>query len=101
MQQFSEEFLRQWEHIISEVNTTEIPLECMKKVIFKLKDNKQKTLNLSSLRKQGLSWEEIESVLSRSLRELENDVKNVSWVVDVTAVAKIVQPQTNQLLKNL
>lgn len=101
MQQFSEEFLRQWEHIISEVNTTEIPLECMKKVTFKLKDNKRRSLNLVSLRKQGLSWEEIESVLSRSLRELESDIKDVTWVVDVTAVAEIVQPQTNQLLKNL
>jgi hypothetical protein len=101
MQQFSEEFLRQWEHIISQVNTTEIPLECMKKVTIKLRDNKRKTINLMSLRKQGLSWEEIEAVLSRSLLELEPDVRDVTWVVDVTAVAEIVQPQTNQLLKNL
>jgi hypothetical protein len=101
MQQFSEEFLRQWEHIISQVNTTEIPLECMKKVTIKLKDNKRKTINLVSLKKQGLSWEEIESVLSRSLCELESDVRDVVWVVDVTAVAEIVQPQTDKMLSSL
>lgn len=101
MQQFSDDFLRQWEHIISEVKTTEIPLECMKKVVIKLKNNRRKTINLGTLRKQGLSWEEVESVLSRNLKELEDDVLDMTWVVDVGAVAEIVQPQTNQLLKNL
>lgn len=101
MQQFSEEFLKQWEHIISEVNTTEIPLECMKRVVIKLRDKKRKTLNLLALRRQGLSWQEIESMLSRTLQELEHLVEDVEWTVDVTAVAEIVQPQTNQMLKNL
>ena len=101
MQQFSDDFLRQWEHIIDEVNKTEIPLECIKKVIIKLHDKKRKTVNLSTLRKQGLSWEEIESVLSRTLMELEPEVRDIEFVVDVTAVAEIVQPKTNELLKNL
>lgn len=101
MQQFSDDFLRQWEHIIDEVNKTEIPLECIKKVVIKLKDKKRKTINLSTLRRQGLEWEEIESVLSRNLLELEPDVRDIEFVVDVTAVAELVQPQTNQLLKNL
>jgi len=101
MQQFSEEFLQQWEHIISEVSKTQIPLECMKRVVIKLKNRKRKTINLLSLKKQGLDWEEIEAVLSRNLQELEDDIDDIEWTVDVTAVAKIVQPQTNELLKNL
>lgn len=101
MQQFSEEFLQQWEHIISEVSKTQIPLECMKRVVIKLKNRKRKTINLLSLKKQGLDWEEIESVLSRNLQELEDDIDDIEWTVDVTAVAEIVQPQTNELLKNL
>lgn len=101
MQQFSDDFLRQWEHIIDEVNKTEIPLECIKKVIIKLHDKKRKTVNLSTLRKQGLSWEEVEAVLSRTLLELDPDVRDIEFVVDVTAVAEIVQPKTNELLKNL
>ena len=101
MQQFSDDFLRQWEHIIDEVNKTEIPLECIKKVIIKLSNKRRKTINLATLQKQGLSWEEIESVLSRTLHELGSDVQDIEFLVDVSAVAKIVQPQTNELLKNL
>ena len=91
MQQFSDDFLRQWEHIIDEVNKTEIPLECIKKVVIKLNNKKRKTINLSVLRKQGLDWEEIESVLSRNLLDLEPDVRDIEFVVDVTAVAELVQ----------
>lgn len=101
MQQFSDDFLRKWEHIIDEVSKTEIPLECIKKVIIKLNNKRRKTVNLLTLRKQGLAWEEIEALLSRTLRELEDEVRDVEFVVDVTAVAEIVQPRTNELLKNL
>lgn len=99
--QFSDEFLRQWEHIIDEVNKTEIPLECIKKVVIKLNGGKQKTVNLSILKKQGLSMDEIEVVLTRSLTELGDKVKDMEFVIDVSAVAEIVQPETDKLLKKL
>ncbi len=38
--QFSNEFLNKWEHIIEEVNKTEIPLECIKKVVIRLHGKK-------------------------------------------------------------
>ena len=101
MPPFNDEFLKQWEHIIDEVNKTEVPLECIKKVVIKLKDKKRRTINLASLRRQGLDWTEIEAVVSRTLNELEDSVKDVEFVLDVGAVAEMVQPQTNDLLKNL
>ena len=99
--QFSDEFLRQWEHIIDEVNKTEIPLECIKKVIIKLHGGKQKTVNLSILKKQGLSMDEIEVVLTRTLTELGDKVRDMEFVIDVSIVAEIVQPETDKLLKQL
>lgn len=101
MQQFSDDFLKKWEHIIDEVNKTEVPLECIKKVIIKLREKKRKTINLSTLRRQGLAWEEIESVLSRNLYELSDNIVDVDFVLDVGAVAEMVQPQTNHFLKKL
>lgn len=98
---FSDEFIQQWEHIIEEVNKTEVPLECIKKVVIRLNDRKQKTINLSALRKQGLDLEEVEIVLTRTLTELGNTVRDVDFVVDVSEVAKMVQPETDKLLKDL
>ena len=98
---FSDEFFQQWEHIIDEVNKTEVPLECIKKVVIRLHGKKQRTINLATLKKQGLDMNELEIVLSRTLTELGDEVKDIDFVVDVTEVAKLVQPETDKLLNGL
>ena len=99
--QFSDEFLAKWEHIIEEVNKTEIPLECIKKVVIRLHGKKQRTINLDLLRRQGLDIEEIETVMSRTLSDLGEQVRDVDFILDVGAIATIVQPETDKLLKDL
>jgi len=98
---FSDEFLAMWEHIIEEVHKTEVPLECIKKVVIKLHGKRQKTINLQTLRRQGLDSEELETVLTRTLLELDDQVRDVEFMVDIGAVAELVQPETDKLLNNL
>lgn len=97
----SEDFRVRWEHIVSDIDITEAPVECIKKIIFKKKDRKQKTINVSTLRKQGLDNEEIENVLNRLLIELGDEVENIEFVLDIEEIAKIVQPHTDSILKSL
>lgn len=99
--QFSDEFLVKWEHIIAEVNKTEVPLECIKKVVIRLHGKKQRTVNLATLRKQGLDMDELEIVLTRTLTELGDTVRDIDFVVDAALVAEIVQPETDKLLSSL
>ncbi len=99
--QFSDEFLARWEHIMEEVNKTEIPLECIKKVVIRLHGKKQRTINLATLKKQGLDMDELEIVLTRTLTEFGDEVKDIDFVVDVSEVAKLLQPETDKLLNGL
>jgi len=99
--QFSDEFLDKWEHIINEVQMTEVPLDCIKKVVIRLQDKKQKTVNLATLRKQGLDIDEIEIVLTRTLTEIGDQVRDIDFVVDAGLVAEMVQPETDKLLNGL
>lgn len=98
---FSDEFLDKWEHLIKEAPKTEVPLECLKKIIIKLYSKRQRTVNLNMLRRQGLDIEEIEVVLTRTLLELDGQVRDIEFVVDTALVAELVQPETDKLLKNL
>ena len=98
---FSDEFLDKWEHLIKEAPKTEVPLECLKKIIIKLYGKRQRTVNLNMLRRQGLDIEEIEVVLTRTLLELDGQVRDIEFVVDTALVAELVQPETDKLLKNL
>lgn len=99
--QLNDDFLKKWEHIVSEVHKTDIPLECIKKVLIKLSNKRQRTINLATLKKQGLDMEEIEMFITRTLSELGDDVRDVDFMIDITEVANIVQPETDKLLEKL
>ena len=101
MQQYNDEFLDRWEHLISEVNKTEVPLECIKKIVIRLEGKKQKTINLSNLKKQVLDWEEIETVVTRTLSSYGDAIYDIDFVVDIVSVAEIIQPETDKLLSSL
>lgn len=62
---------------------------------------RQRTINLDSLRKQGLDIEEIETVLTRTLLELDDQVRDIEFIVDAALVAEIVQPETDKILEKL
>jgi hypothetical protein len=95
------DFLDQWEHIIQDVNKTDVPLECIKKVVIKLKSGRQKTINLHTLQRQGLTLEEAETMLTRYFQEHDHEIHDVDFVVDIGSVAKIIQPVTDKLLGKL
>jgi len=99
--QHNDEFINQWEHILADVNKTDVPLECIKKVVIKLAGGKQKTINVHTLLKQGLELEEVEQMLTRFFSEHDHEIKDVDFVVDVTSVANLVQPETDKLLGKL
>jgi len=99
--QHSDDFLDQWEHIIAGVHKTDVPLECIKKVVVKLQGSRQKTINVHTLLRQGLELGEIESMLTRYFQEHDHEIRDVDFVVDISAVAEMVQPETDKLLGNL
>ena len=93
--------LHRWEKLLSEVNATEVPLECIKKVLIKLRGGRQRTFNLHALRRQGLDFDEIETALIRTLNEYGDQVRDLDYVIDAATVAEMLQPQTDQLLQKL
>ena len=99
--QLNDDLLTKWEHILADVNKTDVPLECIKKVVIKFNGGRQQTINLHTLQKQGLDLADIEALLNRTFHERNDEIRDVDFVVDVSAVANMVQPETDQLLKNL
>ena len=99
--QLNDDFLKRWEHIVNDVNKTDVPLECIKKVVIKFYSGKQRTVNVHTLIKQGLNLEDIEALLNRTFKEENDEIRDVDFVVDVTAVANLVQPETDKLLGKL
>ena len=93
--------LRRWEHLISEVNATEVPLECIKKVLIKLDGGRQRTVNLHNLKKQGLDLDQVETTLIKVIEEYDDRIRNIEYVIDAVTVAEMLQPATDKILQKL
>lgn len=97
----SPEFHEKWEHILEDVEKSKIPIQFLKKLVIKLEGRKQHTVNVQTLLKQGLEPEEIEEVVNRKLYELDDDITNIEFILNVESIAETVQPETDKLLGKL
>jgi hypothetical protein len=95
------DFLEKWERIVNDVEKDHCPISCVKKVVFKTKDRRQKSINLRTLRKQGIDDDSIEQAVTNFINNNEEDIVSMELVLDVEAVADIIQPETDKLLKGM
>lgn len=70
-------------------------------MVIRIVGGKQKTINLSRLRRDGLDDDEIEEIMNRNIFVLGDLVNNIDFILDVNTVAGIIQPATDKLLKSL
>lgn len=97
----SPDFYDKWEHILQDVEKSKIPVEFIKKIVIKLEDKKQTTINIKKLLDQGLDSVEIEELVSQRLDELDPVIVNLEFVLNLETIAEVVQPETDKLLNRL
>jgi hypothetical protein len=97
----SPEFFDKWEHILEDVEKSKIPIQFLKKLVIKLKGKKQYTINIQALFKQGFGAEQVEDAVNKKLYELDEDIVNIEFILNVESIADMVQPQTDRLLSGL
>ena len=99
--QLTEDWLKRWEEVIEQVDKDHVPIECVKKVIFRITGGKQKTINLRRLKEQGLDGDAVHDLVDKFVQENSEFITNMEFVLDIEAVAQLLQPETDNLLKNL
>jgi hypothetical protein len=97
----SPEIFKKWEHLIEEVAKEKIPVEFIKKLVVKLKGRRQKTINVQSLIRSGMTSEDIEEEVTRQLDELDEDMIQIDFVFDIEGIAEVVQSATDEILHKL
>lgn len=97
----SPDFIKQWEHILEDVEKQKIPVEFIKKLVIKLQGKRQQTINVQKFLEQGLSPDQIEEAVSRRLHDIDDQIVSVEFVLNVESIAETVQPETDRLLNKL
>ena len=97
----SPDFIKQWEHIIDDVDKQKIPVEFISKLVIKLSGKRQQTINIKRFLSQGLEPHQIEEAVSRKLSEHDDQILSVEFVLNIESIAETVQPETDKLLNGL
>jgi hypothetical protein len=95
------EYLEKWNNILADVEKNKIPVQFIKKLVLKLEGKRQQTINIQKLLEQGLDTEQLEEAVSRKLADLQDRITSVEFILDIQTIAETVQPETDELLKNL
>jgi hypothetical protein len=97
----NDDFLKNWEAIVDQIDKNHIPFECVKKVVFRTRDRRQKSINLRRLRDEGIDEDALDHLVTNYISENEEKIVSMEFLLDIEALAGIIQPETDKLLRDI
>ena len=91
----------QWESILKSVEKKEVPIAMLNSLNVNLKDGTIVTIDIKELLDEGNDPDELELMIKHKLHALDHFIDDIDFFISVSAVQKMVQPATDDLLKNL
>ena len=90
----------QWESILKRVEKKEVPIAMLNSLTVNLRDGTVVNINIRELLDEGNDPDELELMIKHKLKALDKFIDDIDFYISVTAVQKMVQPATDELLKN-
>lgn len=91
----------QWEKLLKEVNKEQVPIGVLRYITVNLKDGTSVDVNIAEMITDGADPAEVEKLINAKLLALDDVIEDVDFHISVDSVAKVIQPFTDQLLKDL
>ena len=91
----------QWESILKSVEKKEIPITMLESIDVNLADGTRVKIGIRELLNEGVDPDDLEKEIKAKLKNLDHYINDIDFFISVSAVQKIVQPATDELLKNL
>lgn len=91
----------QWKQILKSVNKNEVPVNLLQSVTVNLIDGTSVEVDIQALLREGNDPDEVRDMLNSRLDRMDAMIRDIDFLISIDAVAKTVQPLTNELLKHL
>ena len=91
----------QWEAILKSVEKKEIPIAMLESITVNLADGTLVDINVRELLEEGNDPDVLEKMIKVKLKTLDHIIDDIDFYISVAAVQKVVQPATDEFLKNL
>lgn len=95
---FSDEFYERWEHLISTVEISEVPMRFIKEVSVKLDTGETHSFDISLMIERGYEPEALEEIVQEYLDTYDELIDVVDFHLNLPAIAEEVEGRTNELL---
>jgi len=90
-----------WEKIIKGVKKIEVPITVLESITVNLIDGTHVHVDIKELLADGSDEDEVQRFLNEKLEQLDQYIHDVDFYVSVDDVAKVLQPITDNFLKDL
>jgi hypothetical protein len=95
---FSDEFYSRWQHLLEDIDMSEIPLPFIKEITANLAGGGTIDFNISEMIAKNMTTDEIEQVIQEFLDSEDYDVVNLEFHINVRKVADEVTHRTAKIL---
>lgn len=92
---------KRWQDIVRDVEKKEVPVEVLQRIIVKLVDGTDLSIDVTQLLADGNDPSEIEDLLNSKFQDLDQYIENVDFFIDIDKVVDTIQPETDKVLKDL
>ncbi|HET8688713.1 MAG TPA: hypothetical protein VFM18_19020 [Methanosarcina sp.] len=90
-----------WERLLREVQKEQVPIDVLRYITVNLKDGTSVDVDIAGMLESGADPAEIEQIINSKLEALDEYIHDVDFHISVDSVARVIQPFTDKLLKDL
>jgi hypothetical protein len=90
-----------WEKLLKEVKKEQVPISVLRYITVNLKDGTSVDVNIAEMLEEGAEPEFVEKLINSKLQALDDIIQDVDFHISVDSVAKVIQPFTDKILKDL
>lgn len=90
-----------WERLLKEVHKEQVPINVLRYITVNLKDGTSVDVNIAEMIEEGADPAFVEKLINDKLEALDDIIEDVDFHISVDAVSKVIQPFTDQILKDL
>lgn len=96
---FSDEFYERWEHLISTVEISEVPMRFIREVSVKLDTGETHNFDIGLMLQKGYEAEHLEEIVQDYLDAHSDLIDVVDFHINLSALAEEVEPKTLKILE--
>ena len=95
---FSDEFYDRWQHLLEDIEMSDVPLEFVREISVNMDDGTVVSFDIATMVAKKIKVTKIEEMIETFLAEHDDEVGNIEFHINIRAVAEEVTDKVSKIL---